>query len=150
MSELKDQWDPATHTVIGETSSCPSIFLPHLIDAGFGIGGNTKLRYTSSVFYTDNFEVYFNSRDDFDVSEGGILSRVYDTTYGSIKQKYVDILVQSDMPLAVASLTVTFIAMGVHTKSAWLTMIGMLQIIYAIPLAYFVYVFIANLKFFPF
>lgn len=150
MSEFRDQWDPATQTLIGETSSCPSNFLPHLVDAGFGIDGNTNLRYTSSVFYTDNFEVYFESRDEFDGSDGEILSGVYDTTYGSINQKYVDILVQSDMLLAVASLTVTFIAMGVHTKSAWLTMIGILQIIYAIPLAYFVYVFIANLKFFPF
>ena len=66
VSEFKDQWNPATQTLIGETSSCPSNFLPHLIDAGFGIGGNTNLRYTSSVFYTDNLEVYFNSRDDFD------------------------------------------------------------------------------------
>lgn len=150
VNEFRDQWDPATQTLIGVATSCPSIFLPHLVDAEFGINGNTNLRYTSSVFYTDDMEAYYKGRDDFDGSDGEILSGVYDTTYGSINEKYVDILVQSDMLLAVASLTVTFLAMGVHTRSAWLTMIGILQIIYAIPLAYFVYVFIANLKFFPF
>lgn len=40
--------------------------------------------------------------------------------------------------------------MMIHTKSPWLTFLGILQIIYGIPLSYFVYVFIARLEFFPF
>lgn len=59
VNEFRDQWDPASQTLIGETSSCPSNFLPHLVDAGFGINGNTDLRYSSSVFYTDNLESYY-------------------------------------------------------------------------------------------
>jgi hypothetical protein len=52
--------------------------------------------------------------------------------------------------LAVASLGITFLAMMVHTRSPWLTLLGLLQIIFGIPLAYFVYTFIAGLDFFPF
>ena len=52
--------------------------------------------------------------------------------------------------LAIAAMAITFIAMMIHTKSPWLTLMGILQIIYSIPLSYFVYVFIARLSFFPF
>ena len=52
--------------------------------------------------------------------------------------------------LAVASLAITFIAMMIHTRSPWLTLFGVLQIIFAIPMAYFIYVFIAGISFFPF
>jgi hypothetical protein len=37
-----------------------------------------------------------------------------------------------------------------HNRSPWLTLMGDFQIIFAIPLAYFVYVFIAGLTFFPY
>jgi hypothetical protein len=40
--------------------------------------------------------------------------------------------------------------MIIHTKSPWLTFLGILQIIFGVPLSYFVYVFIAGLDFFPF
>jgi len=40
--------------------------------------------------------------------------------------------------------------MLIHTRSSWLTLIGILQIVYAIPLAYCVYRFIGGLTFFPF
>jgi protein dispatched 1 len=40
--------------------------------------------------------------------------------------------------------------MLVHSRSLWITIIGLLQIILSFPLSYFVYYFIGQLKFFPF
>jgi len=62
----------------------------------------------------------------------------------------VDNAVQLDMLLACGSLFITSIAMAVHTKSLWLTINGLIQIIFSIPLAYFFYYFVVGLKFFPF
>ena len=50
-----------------------------------------------------------------------------------------------DMTLAVGSAGVTIIAMLIHTKSPFLTLMGLLQILLSFPLAYFVYYFIAGL-----
>jgi predicted RND superfamily exporter protein len=40
--------------------------------------------------------------------------------------------------------------MLVHTRSIWISIVGLIQIILSFPLAYFVYTFIARLDFFPF
>lgn len=40
--------------------------------------------------------------------------------------------------------------MLIHTKSLWLTFVGILQIVLAIPLSYFFYSLVAGLNFFPF
>ena len=40
--------------------------------------------------------------------------------------------------------------MLVHTRSIWITIIGLIQIIMSFPLSFFVYTFIARLEFFPF
>lgn len=40
--------------------------------------------------------------------------------------------------------------MLVHTRSIWITIIGLIQIILSFPLSFFVYTFIARLEFFPF
>ena len=54
------------------------------------------------------------------------------------------------MALAVGSAGVTMIAMLIHTKSPFLTLMGLFQILLSFPLAYFVYYFIGGLAFFPF
>lgn len=135
----------------GNVTTCPYGYMPNLVDYSFGVGSN-RLSYSSSYFRTENFEdedlyrVYL----DFDGTNGNIVEGVYDTTSEAFNTIYVDQLVVSDMMLAVASLTVTFLAMMIHTRSPWLTLFGVLQIIFAIPMAYFIYVFIARLNFFPF
>lgn len=136
----------------GDISSCPLYMEPHLVDVNFALNGNDKLRYTSSFFPTstvDPAELY-KRLEQFDDAGGVNILAVYDTMGDDFNTIFVDALVISDMALAVASMTVTFLAMGVHTRSFWLTFMGIFQIIYAIPLAYFVYTFIANLNFFPF
>lgn len=45
---------------------------------------------------------------------------------------------------------ITAIAVLVHTRSPWITMVGLVQIILSFPLAFFVYTFIARMQFFPF
>lgn len=45
---------------------------------------------------------------------------------------------------------ITGVAILVHTRSLWITLIGLLQVVISFPLAFFVYVFIAQLQFFPF
>ena len=44
----------------------------------------------------------------------------------------------------------TVVAMVVHTKSPFLTLMGLFQIVLSFPLAYFVYYFVCGLVFFPF
>jgi hypothetical protein len=54
------------------------------------------------------------------------------------------------MILAMCSAAITVVAILVHTRSPWLTIVGLVQIGLSFPLAYFVYTFIARLEFFPF
>jgi hypothetical protein len=155
-NSVRLSFDPATSTYDPSVlQSCPVGFRTSLVDNSFGINGNEMLRYTSSYFHTSavDFEkIYKIWKDDlFDEgSDPSVVSGVYDTVYENINEKYVDELVQSDMGLAIASLLITFIAIGIHTRSVFLTVLGIFQIVYAIPLAYFVYTFIAGLNFFPF
>ena len=44
------------------------------------------------------------------------------------------------------SLLITFAAIATHTKSMWLTVLGVLQIILSVPLSVFVYLFIGRIK----
>lgn len=149
--EYLENFDASTLTP-GNSPSCPEGFIPNLVDFFFGKDGNTKLRYTSSFFHTFEADVnkVYQVYREFDGADGKIVRGVYDTVEESFNEIYVDELIVSDMSLAVASLGITFVAMIIHTRSMWLTLMGVLQIIYAIPLAYFVYVFIARLTFFPF
>jgi len=55
-----------------------------------------------------------------------------------------------DMALACASAFITALAILVHTRSPFLTGIGLLQIILSFPLSFFVYTFVGGLDFFPF
>merc|ERR1712038_245057 len=74
----------------------------------------------------------------------------YETNDDYFADTTVDNAVQLDMLLACGSLFITSIAMAVHTKSVWLTVMGVFQIIFSVPLSYFIYYFIVGLRFFPF
>ena len=54
------------------------------------------------------------------------------------------------MSLAMGSAMVTGLAIIIHTRSLFLTGIGLLQIVLSFPLAYFTYALVAQLEFFPF
>ena len=74
----------------------------------------------------------------------------YDTQYEDLGILETDMQVLIDMALAVGSAGITLVAMVIHTRSPFLALVGLLQIVLSFPLAYFIYVFIARLKFFPF
>jgi hypothetical protein len=63
---------------------------------------------------------------------------------------FTDSVIGRDMGLACASAFITAIAILVHTKSPFLTGIGLMQIILSFPLSFFVYTFVGGLEFFPF
>lgn len=63
---------------------------------------------------------------------------------------FTDEVVGRDMLLACASAFITALAILVHTKSPFITGIGLMQIILSFPLSFFVYTFLGGLKFFPF
>lgn len=162
-----DNFDKAS-LVPGDMSNCTLRgYLPSLVDINFGQYGNRKLRFSSSYFRTYDVnpfgedelakkELLYEISPDFDNTgnanedDVNIVIGYYDTVYEAIKVVKTDLLIQGDMALAIASLGITFIAMMIHTRSPWLTLLGILQIIYGIPMSYFVYVFIARLDFFPF
>jgi len=176
-NELKDVYTPAvqedfTNTLVtcvgeiwatydsvtqqyGDTPSCPTGFQPSIVDFDFGRNGNNLLRHTSSIFVTYNSddpdaEAIFEVTDEFVLTDELIVGSTYDTRRETLNELYTDSILLADMALAVGSLIITFLAVGLHTKSAWLTFMGILQVIFSVPLSYFVYYFFAGLRFFPF
>ncbi|KAL7467681.1 hypothetical protein ACHAXS_007918 [Conticribra weissflogii] len=142
---------------LGDPDECPfSRFMPTVVDDLFPGSNPPTVRYTSSFYSTKKSDfvlgqMYEDAENkNYDGSDGNPLSGVYDTTESDFYDFYSDSIVGRDMILAVGSAGVTVIAMIIHTKSPFLTLMGLLQIILSFPLAYFVYYFIARLVFFPF
>ena len=135
---------------LAENGDCPPLFSPTMIDENFGVNNNDKTRYTSSIFITNgDVESMYEIADKFDRGSGSILG-AYDTQYEEFVETYVDTAVQQDMILAMGSAAITATAILLHTRSPWITLIGLGQIILSFPLAFFVYTFIGQLEFFPF
>lgn len=145
-------------TTITITDPCPFpiTFLPTVVDELFPTVDQPIVRYSSSYYATKKskmdvegmFEASGNNA--YDRSDGNPLSGVYDTNAEDFYQYYQDAIIGRDMALAVGSAGVTVIAMLIHTKSPFLTLMGLFQILLSFPLAYFVYYFVFSLVFFPF
>ena len=111
------------------------MFLPTVVDDLFPTSDPPLVRYSSSYFATKKSNA--DVRVMYDASENGAFGRsdsdplagVYDTTGQSFSDYYADAIVGRDMALAVGSAGVTVIAMMIHTKSPFLTMMGLFQII---------------------
>ena len=54
------------------------------------------------------------------------------------------------MLLAMGSAVTTTIAIAIHTKSLFVTLLGLLKIILSFPIAFFVYKLVLGFEFFPF
>lgn len=132
--------------------TCPLAFQVNLVDTEFGINGNSFLRHTSSYFitYETKNQKLYDVRPEYALTNTDIVTTAYDTLAETQNNLFVDSVLLSDMNLAMGSLLITVIAMSLHTKSLLLTFMGVLQIIFSVPLAYFVYYFIVGIKFFPF
>ena len=115
------------------------------------VDSNAEFRYASSIFVTRNSMVreMYKHVDSFDRGSD-LVSGVYDTETQSFNYYYQEDVLARDMTLAAASAVIVLGAMMVHTKSPFLTLIGLLQIVLSFPVAYFVYSLVLRQSFFPF
>ncbi|CAB9499985.1 dispatched homolog 1 [Seminavis robusta] len=128
---------------------CPDYFHPALLDELFDTSG--LVQYTSSVFATSEemIDELYNINDQFGKG-GDQIEGAYDTQWNDFVQIFADGAVESDMLLATGSAFITAVAILVHTRSPFLTLVGLVQIILSFPLAFFAYRFIGGFAFFPF
>jgi hypothetical protein len=139
--------------------SCPLGFHPMLVDDMFGTNdtetGNliTAITYTSTVFTTDSYydddelDALYSVVDTFDRSTGEFVIGAYDTQFEAFGQRLVDESLTRDMSMAIGSALFTTIAMLIHTRSPWLMIAGLFQVILSFPLAYFLYTIVGRLTF---
>ena len=147
VADVKASYDPTGDEELPE--SCPFGFHPVLVQDDFG---DTELViYTSSIFATDETHVdeMYEKVDSFDKGSD-LIEGAYDTQYEDFSIFFTDEAVARDMTLAMGSAVITFLAILIHTRSPFLTGVGLLQIVLSFPLSFFVYTFICGLEFFPF
>jgi hypothetical protein len=166
--ELRDEWGPyqaatedewkkcvedvkANYSPDSEAlpESCPFPFSTMMVDEGFD--KSSLLAYTSSIFATeeDDIDELYDSVDSYDRGSN-LIKGAYDTQDEDFGILYSEEALVRDMALMMGSALVVALALVVHTKSPFITLIGLLQIIFSFPLAYFVYKLVAGLDFFPF
>jgi len=133
----------------GLPDSCGDYFSPTMVDNLFDTTG--QVTYTSSMFATrvGMIDELYDNQNSFD--RGGDLVEVaYDTLWQDFNLKLQETALNRDMVFAAMSGITTAIAVLVHTRSPFLTLVGLLQIVLSFPSAYFVYTIMGQLKFFPF
>jgi hypothetical protein len=166
--ELRDEWGPyqaitedewkkcvedvkANYSFDSEvfSESCPFAFSTMMVDEAFE--QSSLLAYTSSIFATeeDDIDELYDSVDSYDRGSN-LIKGAYDTQWEDFGNLYTDEALNRDMVLAMGSAVIVALAIVVHTRSPFITLIGLLQIIFSFPLAYFVYKLVAGLDFFPF
>ncbi len=172
---IYESYDSITRTYV-TPDVCPPLFQVNLVDQSFGIDGENFLRYSTSYFitYSKDKKKLFKAKKNFSYTDTNLVSTTYDTFRETLSEAYIDSLLIGDMvsqmdgmcafenfislmlflifpelflqTLAVGSMMITCIAMGIHTKSVFLTIVGIFQIIFSVPLAYFVYYFILGIR----
>jgi hypothetical protein len=130
--------------------SCPFGFSPVLIDEFYD--SRLYVEYSSSIFATgyDDIDDLFANSESYSRGVSDLVEGAYDTQYEDFVQLQIDDTLANDMILALGSAVITLLAILVHTRSPFLSAVGLLQIIFSFPLAFFVYTFIGGLEFFPF
>jgi hypothetical protein len=147
VADLKAVYDPTGSFDFPD--SCPLGFSPTLMQENFD--ETALISYTSSIFATsdEHIDDLYTAIDSFDRGSNNIVG-AYDTQFEDFNQIFTDSSVGRDMALAMGSAVITTLAMIVHTRSLFITFIGLSQVILSFPLSYFVYTFIGQLDFFPF
>jgi hypothetical protein len=129
--------------------SCPTGFSPILIDELYDV--TERVEFSSSIFATvADIDGLFDNLGGYSRGVSNLVEGVYDTQYEDFVDLQIDDSLLNDMLLALGSAVITAVAIVVHTRSPFLTIVGLLQIILSFPLAFFVYTFIGGLDFFPF
>ena len=129
---------------------CPSLFSPALVDERFEQTG--MVQYTSTIFVTrsNRIDELYEISEDFGRGTPGIIEGTYDTQIQSFIELYANDIVLRDTVLSAGAAAITMFAMMIHTRSPFLTFVGLFQIILGFPLSFFVYHFVLGLTFFPF
>jgi protein dispatched 1 len=155
VSDIKQTYDP-TITTLPEMCPTSGIDTP-LVNAQFKLmpkgGGTTYLKYTLSIFFTgdDVMQDLYDNVDSFDCALwSDKVYGAYGIQWEELINIHMDIMVNCDMALAMGLSVIILLAMFVHTKSLFITLIGLTQIILSFPLSYFVYNLVIGLEFFPF
>ena len=73
------------------------------------------------------------------------INSLYTTPKQGFYERYLLSLVPRDAAVSIGSLIVTTGCILFHTKSPFLTLMGLFQIIFALPVAYFMYYFVCGL-----
>lgn len=141
--------DVGTVKFFQDRGPCPHIFSPSFVDADFAETG--KLKFTSSVFLTSigTGEDMYRMADQFDRGTGQV-EGAYDTNINRFLNTMANEVVFRDVALAACSAFASTVAMLVHTRSPFLTLVGIIQISLSFPLAYGIYRFVGGFVFFPF
>lgn len=128
---------------------CSSVFSPSMVDENFDRTG--RVSYTSSIFATKGKQersVYQFSKD-FPMGNDQF-SATYDSQWSSFVELYARESIPHDVLLIGVSALFTTLAMLFHTRSPFLTLIGILQINLSFPLAFTIYRFVGGITWFPF
>jgi len=172
-SELADSWKEKRIETeeklfkcveeVKETYSANSFSMPDMCPPGFYISmvdedfseENNFVGYTSSRFPTywskSAAQELYDIASEFDKADDSIVVQgAYDNERESLGLIMSDGAVGTDMLLACGSGIITTAAILLHTRSPWLTIVGLFQIIFSFPLSYFVYTFLLGWDFFPF
>lgn len=75
---------------------------------------------------------------------------MYSTGEEGFYEMYLNDLLPKEAAIALAAVLVTSLCILMHTKSPFLTLLGLMQITLALPVAYSIYYFICGFSFFPF
>ena len=152
---VADTKELALNTAEGEIEelppSCPPYFDTALVDAQ--VDENKRVTFSSSIFVTtansETTDKMYEHVDSFDRGSTLVIG-AYDTQNDTFRFKFEDESISSDMSLAAVSAIVVIVAIMVHTKSPFITLVGLLQIVFSFPLSYTIYTLVLRLDFFPF
>lgn len=119
------------------------------------------VRYTTSIYVTKADETSVSKLYDLDQSNRLVgvpsdkyfehayhevaINSLYTTSKQGFYERYLLSLVPRDAAVSIGGLIVTTGCILFHTKSPFLTLMGLFQIVLALPVAYFMYYFVCGL-----
>jgi hypothetical protein len=155
----KWQLKPATHADYSTCKDFP-MMAASLVDDQFVETG--RVQYTSSIFATKNDPssvkaMYLADKENrfqasqhekYSLFEQELRDVGMNSLYATSMQGFYEIYMYEKMPkdvaISAASLMIAVLCVLVHTKSLFVTIFGLLQILLAVPIGYFVYYFVCG------
>ena len=149
VKDVKNNFDP-NDSDQKLPEACPVSFYTTFVEEFFDKG---KSQYTSSIFATrgDGVEDLYDHVDKFDTAKSSsVVDGTYDTQNEEFNVLFVDTTLVTDMAVALGSALVVTIAVLIKSRSLFITLIGVVQIILSFPLSFLFYNLVFQLDFFPF